>query len=490
MSYKPTIGLEIHLQLATKSKMFCDCPNISLQEKANSDICPICAGQPGALPFINKKAIEMGIRLGLALNGKIENKFYFERKNYFYPDLPKGYQISQKRAPLLKNAEFDLDYKKIKIDEIHLEEDTAKICHQGDEVLIDFNRAGTPLLEIVTAPEIENAREAKQFCEELQAIVRTLGISSANMEKGEMRCEVNVSLQESGIRNQELGTKVEIKNLNSFRAVERCIEHEIKRQATVLEEGKKVIQETRGWDEKNNKTTSQRIKEESEDYRYFPEPDLPGFEISQKEIEDLKKTLPELPSAKRKRLMEKYNFDHLTAKILTSQNEILIFIEEVMDVLMPKMQELIEDGGEEQNKKLAKKVGDWLINKLFGLETVLGGRFFEKVKANDFADFMFLVLKGGMFSNQMGENILRKMYETGKTVEEIMADGSMKKIDDQEEIKKAVELVLENYPEVVADYKKGKTNALKYLLGQTMAATHGKADPKELEKLLLKFLEK
>lgn len=482
MSYKPTIGLEIHLQLATESKIFCDCPNTSLQEKANSDICPICTGQPGALPFVNKKAIEMGIRLGLVLNGKIENKFYFERKNYFYPDLPKGYQISQKRAPLLRNAELDLDYKKIKIDEIHLEEDTAKIYHQGEEVLIDFNRAGAPLLEIVTAPEIENAREAKQFCEELQAIVRTLGISSANMEKGEMRCEVNISLNG--------GKRVEIKNLNSFRAVERCIEHETKRQAKVLEEGKTVIQETRGWDDKNNKTIPQRIKEESEDYRYFPEPDLPVFEIISEEIDNLKKTLPELPSEKRKRLMEKYGFDQPTAKILTGQNETLIFIEEVMDGLILKMQELIEDGGEEQNKKIAKKVGDWLINKLFGLETALGGRFFEKIKAADFVDFMFLVLKGGMFSNQLGENILRKMYETGKTVEEILGDDSMRKIDSQDEVKKAVELVLENYPEVIADYKNGKTNALKYLLGQVMAATKGKADPKEIEKLLLKFLEK
>jgi len=661
MKYKPTIGLEIHLQLATKSKMFCNCVNRANEERAlrpndeqiktnkerifdnnsvsfvdnssdmraNTAICPICSGQPGSLPALNQKALEMILKLGLALGGEIEKKFYFERKNYFYPDLPKGYQISQKKVPIVKNAFLEIGNKKIKIQEMHLEEDTAKSYHQDDNVLIDFNRAGVPLLEIVTAPEIENAREAKQFCEELQAIVRTLGISSANMEKGEMRCEVNVSLRPNDkqiktndkriiLKNEsyrlmallfeihnklgpvykeknyqdgieeilkrekihyerekkivlefgnlkisdffadfiidntillevkakkfitqddirqtlryikssglplgivvnfrkdkleyrrlinpsfdfnslsfvedsgELGTKVEIKNLNSFRAVERSIEHEIKRQAKVLKEGSIVVQETRGWDEKNNKTISQRVKEESEDYRYFPEPDLPFFEISEQEIERIKKLLPELPSEKRKRLIEKYGFDQTYAKILTSEIEILTFVEEVMDVLKSKMAELTEGEEIDQNKKIAKKVGDWIVNKLFGLETLLGGRFFEKIKTSTFTDFMTLLLRGSTFSNQMAENVLKKMYETGQTAEEILGDESMKKLNSQDEIKKAVELVLENYPEVVADYKKGKTNAIKYLLGQTMAATKGKTDPKELEKLLRNFLE-
>ncbi|MBS4014445.1 MAG: Asp-tRNA(Asn)/Glu-tRNA(Gln) amidotransferase subunit GatB [Bacteroidetes bacterium] len=481
MKYKLIIGLEIHLQLATASKMFCDCPNISLEEKPNINICSVCLGQPGALPILNEKALEMILKLGLALNGQIQRKFYFERKNYFYPDLPKGYQISQKKVPIIKNAEIDLGEKQVKIIEIHLEEDTGKIYHQDDGVNLDFNRAGVPLIEIVSAPEIETARQAKEYCEEIQAIARTLGISEANMEKGEMRCEVNVSLNS--------GERVEIKNLNSFRAVERSIEYEIKRQTKVLEEGGFVFLETRGWDEKNNKTISQRKKEESGDYRYFPEPDLPVFEIDDDLLKKIKKLLPELPSEKRKKLTNQYGFSQLYAKILSREDKILKFVEETMEILKSKMVEITEGDDVVDEEKMSKKVGDWIINKLFGMETTMSNKFYEKIKASDFADFMFLVLSRRIFSNQMAENILKKMYKTGETAEEVLNDESMQKTDDCDQIKKTVELVLENYPEVVVDYKKGKKSVIKYLLGQAMFATHGKVEPKKLEKMILKYLE-
>lgn len=515
MEEKINIGLEIHLQLATESKMFCDCPVVRTNNErvfdfnsfssgdnsgefdgANTAICPICTGQPGTLPTLNKKAIEMALFLGLALNGEIEKKTYFERKNYFYPDLPKGYQISQKRMPLITNAVLEIGGQKIRIREIHLEEDTGKLYHFSDKTLIDFNRAGVPLLELVTEPDLHSAREAKEFCQEIQKLARALQISEANMEKGEMRCEINISLRPNnkriktnGKRMGALGVKVEIKNLNSFRAVERAIEYEIKRQARALEMGEEIIQETRSWDEQNQKTVPQRTKEESEDYRYFPEPDLPPLEISDDLIKKLKSQLPELPLAKRKRFMVKYGFSPIYAKMLTEKEELSSFVEKVMGLLAKKLQEEVEIDESESKKKIAKKVGDWLT-RLFGLETTLGGKFLEKITPENFADFISLLyLEKKISSNRIAQDILRKMYETSQSPETIFSKEPIEEVSDEEEIKNAVVLVLENYPEAVADYKKGKKTAIKYLLGQVMAATKGKADPKMIEKLLIKFLQ-
>ncbi len=489
MKYKANIGLEIHLQLATKSKMFCYCENPKFDAAPNSSVCPICLAHPGTLPILNEKAVKMALFLGLALNGEIQKKNYFERKNYFYPDLPKGYQISQKRMPLVKNAFLEINGRRIRIREIHLEEDTAKLYHFSDKTLIDFNRAGVPLLELVTEPDIHSAREAKEFCRELQRIVRTLGISEANMEKGEMRCEVNISLSVNNFPS--LGVRVEIKNLNSFRAVERAIEYEIKRQTKILESGGKIIQETRGWDEKIQKTVEQRIKEEVEDYRYFPEPDLPPLEISDDLIKELRSQLPELPSAKRKRFIEVYGFPPLYAKMLTEEKDLSDYVEKVMSLLEEKLKEVIEGDEvlENEKKKLAKKVGDWLT-RLFGLETTLGGKFLEKIKPEDFSDFIYLFLiEKRIVSNKFAQDILKKMYETGESPEAILSQEKLEEITDEEEIKNAVSLVLENYPEAVADYKKGKKNAINYLVGQVMLATKGRANPKIVEKILKKFLK-
>lgn len=498
MEKKVNIGLEIHLQLATKSKMFCSCPNIAsltdeITYQPNTMVCPICLGHPGTLPTLNEKAVEMALLLGLALNGKIQKKSYFERKNYFYPDLPKGYQISQKRAPLIKEAFLEifknskLETSKIRIREIHLEEDTAKLYHLEDKTLIDFNRAGVPLLELVTEPDLHSAREAKEFCQELQRIVRTLGISQANMEKGEMRCEVNISISS----NKKLGIKVEIKNLNSFKALERAIEYEIKRQTKIIESGKKVIQETRGWDEKKQKTVEQRVKEEEEDYRYFPEPDLPPLEISDDLIERLKRQLPELPLVKRKRFIKKYGFSYFYAKILTENNQLSDFVEKVMVLIEKKLKETIEEEDLEiKKKKIAKKIGDWLT-RFFGLEKKFGGKFLEKIAPENFASFIsFLFIERQIPSPKIAQEILKKMYKTGKSVETIISEESYEELSDEEELKNIIIMILENYPEAVADYKKGKKTAIKYLIGQVMTATKGKADPKMVEKILKKFLSK
>ena len=489
MDYKVNIGLEIHLQLATRTKMFCPCENPKFDAPVNSSICPICLGHPGTLPTLNERAIEMALFLGLALNGEIQKKSYFERKNYFYPDLPKGYQISQKKAPLVKNAFLEIGDRRIKIKEIHLEEDTAKLYHFSDKVLIDFNRAGVPLLELVTEPDLYSAREAKEFCQELQKIARALEISEASMEKGGMRCEINISLHPNN--SDILGVKVEIKNLNSFRAVERAIEYEIRRQKKILDDGGLIIQETRGWDETKQKTVEQRIKEEAEDYRYFPEPDLPPLEISDDLIKKLKSKLPELPIAKRKRFVNEYGFSTVYAKMLTEKKELSYFVEKVMKLLEEKLKEVLENEEELENekRKIAKKVGDW-ITRLFGLETTLGGKFLEKITPENFASFISsLFIEKQISSNKIAQDILKKMYQSGQSVEDILSEESLEEMGDEEEIKDAINLVLENYPEAVADYKKGKNNAIKYLIGQTMAATKGRANPKMIEKMLKDFLK-
>ncbi|MCX7778808.1 MAG: Asp-tRNA(Asn)/Glu-tRNA(Gln) amidotransferase subunit GatB [Patescibacteria group bacterium] len=492
MEKKVNIGLEIHLQLATQSKMFCSCENPKFDTPANTSVCPICLGLPGTLPTLNEKAVEMALILGLALNGEVQKRSYFERKNYFYPDLPKGYQISQKSAPLIKNAFLEINNRKIRIREIHLEEDTAKIYHFSDKILLDFNRAGLPLLELVTEPDLFSAQEAKEFCQELQTIIRYLKISEANMEKGEMRCEVNISVsQKSKVKTQKLGTKVEIKNLNSFRAIERSIEYEIKRQEEILEKGGEIQHETRGWDETKQKTVQQRLKEEVEDYRYFPEPDLPLLELTDYQINEIKKSLPELPLVKRKRFIEEYKFSPPYAKILTQEQDFSFFVERVMDLLYEKLKEEIEEL-EIYKEKIAKKVGDWLINRLFSLdkrEQLILKIKNEELTPENFSSFIFLIVKNKIPS-KIAQDILREIYQTGKSPEEVLSQEKIKTEEpSEEELKETINLVLENYPEAVSDYKKGKKAAIKYLIGQVMAATRGRADPKILEKLLKKFLK-
>src|SRR3989338_5535824 len=333
MKYQATIGLEIHAELRTKTKMFCNSKNDSDEKSPNTNICPVCTGHPGTLPVINEEAVRLVQRVGLALGGEAQKQSRFDRKNYFYPDLPKGYQISQYQHPLVLGGEL----RGIRITRVHLEEDTARSLHDAtaNSSLVDFNRSGVPLMELVTEPDITSAQQASSFAEELQLILQYLGASDANMEKGQMRCEANVSIRSNTKRMETgaLGVKVEIKNLNSFRAVEQAIEYEIKRQSELLERGEDVVQETRGWDENRCTTFSQRSKESAHDYRYFPEPDLPPLEFSNEYVEKLRVTIPELPEQKRKRLTDEYKLDAKAVEILIKDRALAAFWEKVVSEL-------------------------------------------------------------------------------------------------------------------------------------------------------------
>ncbi|OGH50233.1 MAG: hypothetical protein A3H17_04145 [Candidatus Levybacteria bacterium RIFCSPLOWO2_12_FULL_37_14] len=339
MNYEPVIGLEVHVELKTKSKMFCSCSADYFGQKPNTHTCPVCLGSPGALPVPNGKAIDWCVMIGLALNCKIANFSKFDRKNYFYPDLPKGYQISQYDQPFCLKGFITLSNgKKIGITRVHMEEDTAKLTHQGENSLIDFNRSGVPLVEIVTEPDFENAKEVIEYLKKLQQIVRYLDVSDADMEKGNMRLEPNISLREITMNNELLTInnlpkyKVEVKNINSFRFAEKAIEYEIRRQTEILSENKTPVQETRGWDEDKQKTVSQRIKEEANDYRYFPEPDIPPIRFTQNQIRQLADQMPELPDAKLARLIKEYNLSKYDAEILTREKEMTDYFEEAVKV--------------------------------------------------------------------------------------------------------------------------------------------------------------
>ncbi len=509
MLYLPTIGLEIHVELRTKTKMFCDCQNetwkIGQEElKPNTNVCPICLAHPGTMPVPNLEAIKSVIKAGLALNCKIAEKSKFDRKQYFYPDLPKGYQISQYDEPLCQKGFMEIAGKKIGITRIHLEEDTGKLSHTKNGTLVDYNRAGVPLMELVTEPDIASEIEAKEFCQELQAIFRELEISDANMEKGQMRCEVNISL--SATKN--FGTKVEIKNLNSFRAVERAIDFEIKRQTKVLDEGEKIVQETRGWDEIKQETFSQRLKEGSADYRYFPEPDIPMIkirnqksEIRKKEeeennfidIEKIKRELPEMPANKRKRFSEEYGFNNADAKIITSDPLLADYTERIVSEIKIWLKDCGEfEGTEEEiwqnNKdKVFKLIAGWLTSKLAGL---LAGRKLSwsknTISAENFAEFITMVLTKKV-SIKNANVLLERMLETGGDPSRILEDEDLKTTADFD-LEKVINEIINKNPEQVAQFKAGKNVLLKFFLGQVMKESHGQADPEEAEKLLMQKL--
>jgi aspartyl-tRNA(Asn)/glutamyl-tRNA(Gln) amidotransferase subunit B len=479
MKYYPKIGLEIHIELKTKSKMFCSCKNDPDEKHPNINICPVCLGHPGTLPVINQEAVKKTIKTGLALTCEISRHTFFERKNYFYPDLPKGYQISQYSTPLCKNGFLEIDGKKIRIRRVHLEEDTGRLIHEKDCSLVDFNRAGIPLMELVTEPDIESSKEARKFAEELQLILRYLDVSDANMEKGEMRVEANISLSE---KKDALGTKVEIKNLNSFKAVEKALEYEIERQKKILESGKKIVQETRGWDPVREITFPQREKEEAQDYRYFPEPDLPPLEISQEMIDEIKAEIPELPKQKRKRLEREYGLDGKSIEIFVRDKDFGEYFEKVVSEFEPNLPK-------EKLSRLIKLATNYLIADLLGLlkgASVSGEDFL--ITPENFAEFIELI-EEGKISSKIAKIILEEMFKTGADPSHVIEEKGLILIANREEIEKIARQVVSENQKAVLDFKKGKETALQFLIGQVMTKTKGKANPKLAREILLKFLK-
>ncbi|MCK5413206.1 MAG: Asp-tRNA(Asn)/Glu-tRNA(Gln) amidotransferase subunit GatB [Candidatus Pacebacteria bacterium] len=491
MKYEAVIGMEVHVELKTESKMFCTCANNPDETKPNKNVCPICMGHPGTLPVANKKAIEYVIKTGLAMECEIAEFSKFDRKNYFYPDLPKGYQISQYDKPLCENGNVMINDKKIGITRIHMEEDTGKLLHPkgADYSLVDLNRAGTPLMELVTEPEITSSTEAKEFCKQFQLIVRYIGVSDADMEKGHMRCEVNISLKPEG--QKEFGTKVEIKNLNSFRAVERSIEYEIKRQSEVLDDGGKILQETRGWNADKQETYSQRKKEEAHDYRYFPEPDLPPLDLSKEagvfDVEKIKESIPELPLMKKYRFINQYKLTEENAKIFSEDKELANYFEDIISELRTWVDAKGIDG--DLIDKLTKLTANYILTELQRLLYVENHSVHCcKITAENFAEFITMIQEGKI-SSSGAQTMLGEMYKTGGDPSNILEEKSLAQMSDEGEIEKIVEEVIEANSKSVEDYKAGKENAIKFLIGQTMKQSKGKANPQMAEEILKKKLK-
>lgn len=480
--------MEVHTELKTRSKMFCRCKNgFGMETEPNVHVCHVCTGQPGALPVPNKEAIEAVQKVGLALNCALRFHSKFDRKNYFYPDLPKGYQISQFDEPFCEAGTMEIGGKPFNITRIHLEEDTGKLTHPtgADHTLVDYNRAGLPLMELVTDPDFSTAKDARAFCQKLRQTLRYLDVSDADMEKGQMRCEVNISLHEVG-SDRLSGTKVEVKNINSFKAVERAIEYEIKRQTEMLEKGEKIIQETRGWDENRNATVSQRKKESAHDYRYFPEPDIAPFDFTQADITRLKESLPELPDAKRERFMAEFGLLDTDADIITEDKDVAGYFEAVVSELGAK-----RDGAETKVElpKLSKLAANYFITEVRKHLAETGKTIHEfVVSAENFAEFV-VVVANGTINSSAAQTVLAEMYKGEDNDPSHIIDRlNLAQMSDTGELESIVDTILAANAQSVTDFKAGKENALQYLVGQVMKETKGKANPGIVKELLEKKL--
>lgn len=473
--YVATIGLEIHAELKTASKMFCSCKNDPDEERPNTNVCPVCLAHPGTLPVLNKEAIKHVLRMGYAVEGEIASFTEWDRKNYFYPDIPKGYQISQYKYPLVKGGEL----RGVRLTRIHLEEDTAQSTHDThSKSLINFNRAGVPLLELVTEPVIHDADTAVAFAKELQLLLQYTGAGEANMEKGEMRVEANISIATpEDTMAGKFGTKTEIKNLNSFKVVEKAIAYEIKRQTEILEKGEKVIQETRGWDENTGKTFSQRVKESSHDYRYFPDPDLPKLDISTSaefKKEALMKDVPELPWEKRIRFVKDFGM---------TDKEVAMFIEAPM--ISKYFEEVVLN-----NKAIAKLAVNYILTDYIGL-LKKDGINVEKgiitIPSENFSKLMSMI-SDKKVSSRGAKDLLVLMLKENSDPEKLADQHGLIQKSDEGEIKKIVEEIVAANPNVVADYKNGKAAALMFFVGQGMKATKGSANPEVLKKIIVEVI--
>ncbi|OGY95795.1 MAG: glutaminyl-tRNA synthase (glutamine-hydrolyzing) subunit B [Candidatus Komeilibacteria bacterium RIFOXYD1_FULL_37_29] len=499
--YETIIGLEIHLQLKTKSKMFCACSNDADGQDPNTLVCPICLGHPGTLPAVNKEAIKMGLLMALALNCKINKHSKFDRKNYFYPDLPKGYQISQFDEPLSHDGhliiELDNQTWSIGIERLHLEEDAAKNIHKDNKTLVDYNRAGTPLAEIVTKPDFKSPKETREFLQQLRLIARYLGVSDADMEKGHLRCDANISLRPIG--DHDLYPKTEIKNLNSFRAVEKALLFEEKRQAELWSKGQAPqTTETRGWDENKSETILQRDKEGSADYRYFPEPDLPPLIISEDLMQQVNAVMPELPFAKKDRFVKEYKLKGEDAWVLVNQKIWANYFEGVMSDLRAwlfRSEKLHEDSNEaaklwdEKKEKLSKLTFNWISSELFGL---IGNNFNIKdlkISAENMAELVKLIYQKSINSSA-GQVILREMFSGADDDPSHIAERlDLAQVDDDSTLEGIATKIVMSNPEQVSDYRAGKEALMKFFVGQFMKESKGKANPQKAEEILKKKLK-
>ncbi|RMD46964.1 MAG: Asp-tRNA(Asn)/Glu-tRNA(Gln) amidotransferase subunit GatB [Aquificota bacterium] len=471
--FEPVIGLEVHVQMATETKCFCSC-KVEFGAEPNTNVCPVCLALPGSLPVLNKRALEYAIKASLALNCKVHELSVFARKNYFYPDLPKGYQISQYDKPLATDGYIDIKVdgkpERIRIHRLHMEEDAGKTIHEGNHSYVDLNRAGTPLMEIVSEPDIRSAVGARLYLEKLRNIMRYIGVSDADMEKGQLRCDVNISLRPKG--EEKFGTKVEIKNLNSFRFVQKAIEYEIERQAKVLSKGGEIVQETRLFDPSSGKTFTMRTKEEAHDYRYFPDPDLIPVRITTAYIEEIKQSLPELPDEKEKRFISEFGLTEYDADVLVADKDRALFFEKAVEVY----------------SKNPKAIANWIINELLGKLNEAGLDITESpVKPEHIAELVELI-DSGTISTKIAKEVFEEVFKTSKSPKLIVEEKGLKQVSDEGEIRKIVEDVLSNHPAEVEKYKAGNQKLMGFFVGQVMKATKGKANPKLVNKILQELL--
>ena len=490
MDYEPIIGLEVHAELATRSKMFCACPVVDSTVAApNVAVCPVCAGMPGVLPVVNQRAVEFALRVALALECEINYTSIFARKNYFYPDLPKGYQISQYELPLARHGCLAIltsqGERLVQIRRVHMEEDTGKLTHvsqngdhqDGDHLpgahhpggaysLVDLNRAGVPLLEIVTEPDLHTAEEVRAYATALRSLLRYLGVNSGDMQKGVLRIEPNISVRPAG--SQVYGTRTEIKNLNSFRALERSVAYEIQRQIESLSQGRPVVQETRGWDEARGVTITQRVKETEDDYRYFPEPDLPPLVVEPHWVEEIRSTLPELPAARLRRFKQQYGLSAYDADVLVSDRLVADYYEAVVNA----------------SGAAPKVVANWVSGELFSLlnQSDLGIDACP-VAPEALVDLIRMVSRGEINQNT-GKVVLGEMFQSGRSPEEIISSKGLRQISDSDSLAGLVQQVLDENPDQVASYLGGKENLRRWLFGQVMRSARGQANPQVLEQEL------
>ncbi len=477
MDYETVIGLEVHAQLLTKSKMFCSCSSDYINAPPNTHVCPICMGMPGTLPAINEKAVEYTLMTALALNCTIPEYTKFDRKSYFYPDLMKGYQISQYDAPIGKRGWLTIDSdgarKTINITRVHLEEDVAKLWHRGNYSLIDINRSGVPLMEMVSEPEIGSPEEARDYLIKLRNILRYLGVSTGNMEEGSFRCDANISIRPRG--SGELLSKIEVKNMNSFKAVYQAMEYEARRQREVLDEGGQLVQETRGWVEEENVTVSQRTKEYADDYRYFPEPDLPLLVFDRELVKEIAARLPELPETRRDRFMTQYGLPLYDASILTNSKTMADYFESCLKFM---------------DHSKAKVISNWLLGDFSRLLNATNIEIEDaKVNPEHLTEMLSLVDKGTI-SGPVAKAVFEEMFHAGKRASDIVTEKKLSQISDATDLRKIVKQVLDNNAKAVSDYKTGKEQALTFITGQVMKATRGRANPSLAKEILIQELRR